>query len=94
MVRPVIMPRVSRRSLNFDLNTSQYGVHNSAPTISFAFTRQMNHACARKIVECTFLTTEHVRPRCALRICFAADERGNEVTTTIDSLRLEGHFVS
>lgn len=43
----VIMPRVSQRGLNFDLNASQYGVHNSAPAISFAFTRQMNHATAR-----------------------------------------------
>lgn len=72
------MPRVSRRGLNFDLNASQYGVHNSVPTISFAFTRQMNHARARKIVEFTFLTTEHVRPRCASWICFAVGERASE----------------
>jgi len=76
--RPVIMPRVSRRGLNFDLNACQYGVYNSVPTISFAFTRQMNHARARKIVEFTFLTTEHVRPRCASWICFAVGERASE----------------
>jgi len=33
--RPVIMPRVSRRGLNFDLNACQYGVYNSVPTISY-----------------------------------------------------------
>lgn len=78
--RPVIMPCVSRRGLNFDLNASQYGVHNSAPTISFAFTRQMNHARARKIVEFTFLTTEHVRPRRARRefVSRPANERSKQ----------------
>lgn len=49
------------------------------PLVS-AFTRQMNHACARKIAEFTFLTTEHVSPR-GLRPREFVSRRTNERTS-------------
>jgi len=86
MARLAVMPRVSRRGLNFDLNTSQYGAYNSAPAISFVFTRQMN--TVRPVLvrsqEFTFLTTE--------RGDSFRDER-TSAAATIDPC-LQGHFIS